>query len=100
MDTFPQDVGEVELNSVIATLELQRRPSRPPDYEAENRALVALTAEMTTSPEEILQRLAEKALDLCAADSAGITLMEQDGAVGSILRWHAVAGLLSPQLGG
>jgi len=100
MDTSPQALGEVDLDSVIATSELGRRPSRPPDYAAENHALVALAAEMTTSPDGVLQRLAEKALDLCTADSAGVTLVERDADGGDILRWHAVAGRLAPHLGG
>ncbi len=100
MDTSPQALGEVDLDSVIATSELGRRPSRPPDHAAENRALVALVAEMTASPDGVLQRLAEKALDLCAADSAGITLVERNADGGDILRWHAVAGRLAPHLGG
>ena len=51
--------------------ELDARPSRPPDYKAESRALVALSREMATSPSNILQKLAETALDLCHAHSAG-----------------------------
>jgi len=39
--TLP-DVG-VALESVLCTDELNRRPSRPPDYETENRALVTLS---------------------------------------------------------
>jgi hypothetical protein len=45
-----------DLASVISTAELSGRPSRPPDYAAENRALVALTQEMTASSEGILQK--------------------------------------------
>ena len=100
MDTSPRDLGEVDLDSVIATQELGRRSSRPPDHEAENRALVALVTEMTSSPDGVLQRLVERALDLCSAHSAGITLVERNADGGAILRWHAVAGRLSPHLGG
>jgi len=35
-------VGGASLESILCTEELQRRPSRPPDYEKENRALVKL----------------------------------------------------------
>jgi hypothetical protein len=41
----PHDCGDLDgadLESVIATSELRRRPTRPPDYASENRALVAL----------------------------------------------------------
>jgi len=48
----------------------------PPDYEAENKALTTLAQTMGASPHMILQRLAETALCLCRADTAGISLLE------------------------
>jgi ABC-type transporter Mla MlaB component len=60
---------------MLSTDELLRRPSRPPDYAAENQALVALAQEMATSPEGILQKLADTALSLCRAHSAGLSLL-------------------------
>jgi hypothetical protein len=68
-----QDVAklDVDLDSVISTLDLSRRPTRPPDYASENRALVALLEAMTASPDDSLQKLAETALDLYRAHSAG-----------------------------
>ena len=38
------------LEEVLTTEELARRPSRPPDYAAENRALLALAQAMAESP--------------------------------------------------
>jgi signal transduction histidine kinase/CheY-like chemotaxis protein len=91
--------GELDLDSVIATPELSRRPFRPPNHEAENRALVALAQEMASSPDGVLQRLVDWALDLCAAHSAGITLTEQGEDGQPVLRWHAVAGRFASLLG-
>ena len=39
---LPRD-GLVPLESILCTEELDRRPSRPPDFETENRMLAALT---------------------------------------------------------
>ena len=39
------------LESILCTEELHRRPSRPPDYEKENRALVKLVSALADSPE-------------------------------------------------
>ena len=39
-DSIPE--AGATLESILCTEELRRRPSRPPDYEKENRALVAL----------------------------------------------------------
>ena len=42
-----------------------------PTIEAENRALIALAQRKWRPPESILQKLADTALVLCRADSAG-----------------------------
>src|SRR5215475_15806293 len=65
------------LDDVLITAELAHRPARAPDYQAENRALTALVEAMADSPQPILQKLVETALELCRADSAGITILEQ-----------------------
>jgi len=67
----------VSLESVLSTVELSLRPSRPADYQAENQALVALTQELVNSPGGILQKLVDTALEFCRAHSAGISLEEQ-----------------------
>ena len=41
-DSIPE--AGASLESILCMEELQRRPSRPPDYEKENRALVALVS--------------------------------------------------------
>ena len=87
----------VPLESVLCTEELNRRPTRPPDYEAENRALVALAQALAISPRTILQTLAEKILQILEADSAGISLLTEDG---QSFFWPAIAGAWQPHLGG
>jgi PAS domain S-box-containing protein len=85
------------LEDVLIAPELARRPTRNPNYEAENRALTAL-AEGMAAPQSILQKLVETALDLCRADSAGISILEPGGATG-IFRWHAIAGAFASHVG-
>jgi len=103
MDTLKSTTGaSVPLESVLCTEELKRRPSRPPDYQAENKALLALAQELTNSPGSVLQRLVDIALELCRGHSAGISLLEEDGPPGGLspggthFRWHAVAGQWAP----
>jgi PAS domain S-box-containing protein len=84
---------------MLSTDELRRRPSRPTDYAAENQALIALAQEMASSPEGILQRLADTALSLCRAHSAGLSLLE-DGDQKSNFHWRAIAGQWAPHLNG
>jgi hypothetical protein len=64
--------------SMVLVGELAQRPSRLPDYAAENRALVALAQEMATTPDGILHKLADTALTLCRAHSAGFSLLEEE----------------------
>jgi signal transduction histidine kinase/CheY-like chemotaxis protein len=91
MDLNPSPLG---LKDVIINSELLNRPSKAPDYKAENQALMALAQTMADAPDMILQRLAETALQLCRADTAGISLLdEKDGA--EVFRWEALAGVFS-----
>jgi PAS domain S-box-containing protein len=91
--------GPPRLESVLSTAELSRRPSRPPDYASENRALIALAKEMAASPDGILQMLAETALVLCRAHSAGLSLLEE-GDQKRNFHWRAIAGTWAPHLHG
>ncbi len=90
---------QVPLESVISTQELSFRPSRLPNSEALNRALVTLAQTLARSPQYILKELAERALDLCSAHSAGISLLEEENGQ-KIFRWHALAGQYAPHLFG
>ena len=86
-------------DDIDITPELANRPARPPGYEGESRALVELAGVMATDPHTILQKLADAALELCQADSSGISILEND-CVPAIFRWYATAGRFSPFLGG
>ena len=98
-DTATLVAPRAVLASAISIDELSRRPSRPPDHAAENRALVALAQKMAASPHGILQMLADTALTLCRAHSAGLSLLE-DRDQKRNFHWRAIAGRWSPHLGG
>ncbi len=92
------------LESILCTEELCRRPSRPPDYERENCALVKLVSALADSPSTIFQTLVETILDVTQCDSAGISLLTRDGKTpdvdGQRFYWPAIAGLWKPYVGG
>ena len=88
-----------DLQSILSIAELNRRPTRSPDYAIESRALVALAQEMATAPTGILQKLAEVALLVCRAHSAGLSLLE-DGDQRTNFHWRAIAGKWAPHLHG
>src|SRR3712207_6275361 len=95
--TFSPD--HLGVDDVLITAELARRPSWTPDYEAESRALGLLAQEMVTNPRGVLQKCAELVMELCDADSAGVSILEPGGTTG-MLRWHAAAGRFAPNLHG
>jgi len=74
------------------TGELARRPARAPDYAAESQALVALARAQAGSRADFLQAVADTAMSLCSAGSAGISLIEQQDDE-RFFRWLAVSGL-------
>src|SRR6476659_3409733 len=81
--------GGASLGSILCTEELRRRPSRPPDYEKENSALVALVSALADSPRTILQRLTETILEITQSDSAGVSLLTTDEG-GKRFYWPAI----------
>lgn len=101
-DSIPE--AGAPLESILCTEKLQRRPSRPPDYEKENRALVGLMSALADSPGSVFQRLAETILDITQCDSAGLSLLTRDGkkpdVCGKRFYWPAIAGMWNPHVGG
>jgi PAS domain S-box-containing protein len=85
------------LRSMLSTAELTRRPSRPSDHIAENKALIELTRVLAASPDAILLQIAETALSLCGAHSAGLSLLEA-GDQKTNFHWRAIAGRWAPHL--
>jgi hypothetical protein len=67
---------DVTLESVLCTEELVRRPFRASDFQAENKALLALAKELANSPASILNSLVDATLLLCRAHSTGISILE------------------------
>jgi GAF domain len=87
----------VPLELILCTEELNRRPSRAPDYQADSRALVALAQALADSPRTILQTMAEKMLEVFQCDSAGFSLLTKDG---KNFYWPAIVGMWQPHIGG
>jgi GAF domain-containing protein len=86
-----------DLNSVIATSELEVRINRTPDQKAESQAEMELTQELAKAPHEFFNKLVSMVLKLSLADSAGISLLDEKN--GRFV-WPAVAGGLDPYVGG
>jgi signal transduction histidine kinase/CheY-like chemotaxis protein len=101
--TAPLDT-RVPIDAVIITPDLTRRPSRERDLASEHLAVTALMEDMAsaagkTCSDRILQRLVDTALSVCQADSAGMSMLEMDGA-NEVFRWRAMAGRWAHHAGG
>ena len=86
-------------DAVIATAELEGRPSRAPDYRAESRAFADLARSMSGDRTAMLQHLVETVMELTRCDSAGVSLLEANGDQG-VFRWVATAGAWAPYQNG
>lgn len=99
MTSIASSAPSAKIDDVLITAELANRATRPKDHESESRALGLLAYEMANNPGGVLQKCADLAMELCGADSAGISILEPDGAT-NMLRWHAAAGAFAPHLHG
>jgi GAF domain-containing protein len=100
MNTSPEKDALVNcVDEVLITSQLAVRPSRPPDYEAQSQAMLELGDELRVYPDNILHKVAELAMKLCHADSAGISILESEDKR-EIFRWQAIAGGFAPNLYG
>ncbi|MBW4540313.1 MAG: response regulator [Myxacorys chilensis ATA2-1-KO14] len=90
----------VTLDDILITEELSRRPSRSPNWQAENQAMRTLAQQMAHGSGSLIQTLADLALELCQAGSAGVSLLETTAAGEEVFRAHALAGTLAQSVSG
>jgi RNA polymerase sigma factor (sigma-70 family) len=92
-------VQAICLADVVASNELLSRPLRKVNLRAEIGAMQELAQLLPSGSLMVLERLAQMAIDLCDADSGGISMLEEaDGQ--QIFRWVALAGTLKSYVGG
>jgi two-component sensor histidine kinase len=86
-DPIPAAIAEV-----FITDRLISRPETRPDYLREKLAIQDLANEMAEHPGEVLPRLVKLAMEICQADSAGVSVLDSDAGV---FRWLGLQGALS-----
>src|SRR5262245_42173258 len=91
------DTPRVEVDEVIATELLESRPLRVRAADAEACALEELKQGLAGSPRTLLQKLSDVALAVCAAQSAGVSLLEETDER-CHCRWLAASGEYVPLL--
>jgi len=83
-----------QLDGVLITDVLHERPAAKIDYLQEKLALQDLARQMGENPQALLPRLVAHAMEVCGADSAGISLYEPQPGSPGIFRWHHLFGRL------
>lgn len=98
MNPFAMNPADLaSLDAVIITDELGVRPARQADHASENHALVSLVQQMARAPQNILRKLTDATVDICRAQSAGLSLLTQDR---SRFYWAAISGTWARHAGG
>ena len=84
------EVLDLQDNAAFATRHLHTR-----DIPTQLRGVQRLSRAMTENPDTILQELVNTAVELCGADSAGISLVKEDATPDRFYEWVATAGQYS-----
>lgn len=95
LSALPSDQA-AELSDVLITSKLLSRRRRP-NSEAENVALRSLARVMAEKPHQLIDTLLNVAVQLCEADTAGLSVLDTRE---QVFRWTNLAGSLSKYIGG
>lgn len=87
----PEDTG-LEVLDLDADLEFNSRNLHRRDVRTQMEGLRRLTCSFLENPDGILQELVDAAVELCGADSAGISLEMEEKSDSKFYRWVATAG--------
>ena len=89
------DSAQDGLADLYITDALDSRPAPAADYRQEMLAIQELATRMADSPDEVLPRFVDLAMEMTGGTSAGISLYEHDPSPG-IFRWRFLRGELAP----
>ena len=90
-DYLTTDSG-LEVVDLMSDASFVARKLHSRDMALQLEAMERLANAFVESPETILQELVQSAIDLCGADSSGISVVKEDGTDQSYYRWVAAAG--------
>ena len=94
METSIEGTG-LEVLDLRTDSAFARRSLHTRDIGAQMAGLQRLSRALLEKPETILQELVSAAVDLCGADSAGISIEKKDGSDREFYHWIATAGKYS-----
>jgi|GEM_PF-2104541 len=88
----------MQLTDILITGELKARQRNVPDKDAQRAVLNGVASSMHLEHAQFLHAVAQTALDLCCADSAGVSVLMETPEDG--FTWDALVGRFSPFLNG
>jgi PAS domain S-box-containing protein len=91
---------KLSIADVTITPQLWVRSPHPPNIDAETAAMRHLADTMAADPSQTFQVCVDLALELCDADTCGISLRQRTETGEDIFRWIAMAGELKHHLHG
>ena len=94
MSTSPSTIEDtgLEVLDLQALDTFAARAIRPHDTAAQMAALQTIAHAFVEAPDTVLQELVNAAVNLCGADSAGISIVKDDATDESYYHWVATAG--------
>jgi two-component sensor histidine kinase len=93
-------ISQRSIADAIITPQLWTRQAHTPNIEAEKVAMRLLADTLATAPSDVFQVCSDLVLELCRADSCGISLRERSDRGEDTFRWIALAGQLKQHLHG
>jgi GAF domain-containing protein len=88
------------LEEILITGELQTRRPHPVRYEQKRQALRELGATLGKERVHTLRALSDLTLSVCAAGTAGVSMLRPDGNGGEYFSWDALSGVYREHVGG
>ncbi len=85
--TLPDAIADVCITGRLAG-----RPESQPDHLREKLAIQDLANEMADHPGDVLPRLVKLAMELCSAESAGVSVLDAEA---ELFRWFGLQGKLA-----
>ena len=91
---------DITVDDITISDLLPLRSPRPRDRMAEMKALAKIATTMAVGPSSTFKACVSAGMQLCEADSCGISLVERTDTGEAVFRWVAVTGQLSGFLNG
>ncbi|WP_419826319.1 PAS domain S-box protein [Sphingomonas sp.] len=95
----PAEDNVLTEDDIDISAQLETRPERGTDPRRHRAALAELARRMVEAPQSVLPRLVDLAQELTGAESAGISVEEEQDGEPGVFRWRDLTGRFAPFIG-